>query len=83
MEKLIDQSEQLANDALPELVEQARNAISKEYADERERLASLAQVNPSVRENEVDALSTLENQLLGALDGTHAKPVSVRVMFNS
>jgi len=83
LEKLIEQSDQLANDALPELVEQARNAIAEEYAEERERLASLAKINPSVREDEVDELANLESKLLSALEGTHAKPVSLRVMFNS
>ena len=83
LEKLIDQTAELANSALPELVEQARMSIQTEYASERERLSSLARVNASVRQEEVDVLEALEVQLLNALDGTHARPVSVRVMFNS
>ena len=83
LEKLIDRSAEFANEALPQLVEQARESIQNEYADERERLSNLARVNPSVRQEEVDALAALETQLLDALDGTHARPVSVRVMFNS
>ena len=83
LEKLIDRSAELADEALPQLVEQARESIQNEYADERERLSNLAKVNPSVRQEEVDALAALEAQLLDALDGTHARPVSVRVMFNS
>ena len=83
LEKLIDRTAEFANEALPQLVEQARESIQTEYADERERLSNLARVNPSVRQEEVDALAALEAQLLNALEGTNARPVSVRVMFNS
>ena len=83
LEKLIDYCATLADKALPELVEQAREQITEEFTHERERLISLARVNPSVREEEVDELDNLEMRLVEALKGTHAQPVSVRVMFNS
>lgn len=83
LEKLIDQSAALAEESLPELVEQAREAIVTETDNERDRLVSLAKVNPSVRQTEIDALDERANRLLEALAGTHARAVSVRVMFNS
>jgi len=81
--KLIDQSAQLADKTLPELVAQAREAIVEEFSAARERLVSLARVNPSVREEEIDSLDERRQKLLAALEGTHARAVSVRVMFNS
>ncbi|MFK8082973.1 MAG: RNA polymerase-associated protein RapA [Granulosicoccus sp.] len=83
LEKLIDQSATLAEQTLPELVETARQDILSEFAEEHERLVSLARVNPSVRQIEVDLLDDRRDELLQALVGTHARAVSVRVMFNS
>jgi ATP-dependent helicase HepA len=83
LEKLIDQSAGLAENTLPELVAMARATLDEEFNDARERLISLARVNPTVREEEIKALNERHQALLDALDGTHARPVSVRVMFNS
>lgn len=83
IEKLIDQSAALADTALPELVEQAREAINLEFSEERDRLVSLARINSSVKNEEIDALDERHNALVQALVGTNARPVSVRVMFNS
>lgn len=83
LEKLIDRSAELAEQALPELVESARVRIDAEHSEARERLQSLARVNPSVKQEEIDALDEHQKALLTALEATHARPVSVRVMFNS
>jgi ATP-dependent helicase HepA len=83
LEKLIDSTASLAEDALPELLSEARDAIVQEFSDERERLVYLASVNPSVKQEEIDLLNQRESALIKALDGTHARPVSLRVMFNS
>lgn len=83
LEALIDRSAAMAEAALPTLVDQARELITQEHSDALERLRSLARVNPSVREEEIDSLNARYESLLNALEGTHARPVSVRVMFNS
>lgn len=83
IEALIDKSAAMADDALPEMVEQAKEALEQEYTDARDRLVSLARVNPSVKDEEIDALDTRKTAAIEALSGTHARPVSVRVMFNS
>jgi len=83
LEKLIDQSASLADQSLPDLVETARQDIITVFDEERERLVSLARVNPSVQQVEIDLLDERRKQLLQALSGTHARAVSVRVMFNS
>ncbi|MFK7996347.1 MAG: RNA polymerase-associated protein RapA [Granulosicoccus sp.] len=83
LEKLIDQSASLAERSLPEMVELARADIINEFDEEHQRLVSLARVNPSVRQIEIDLLDERRDQLLEALSGTHARAVSARVMFNS
>ena len=83
IEKLIDHSDSLTAATLPTLVENAREQIVSEFSEARERLTSLARVNPSVNESEVDELAAREAELLDALQGTHSRAVSIRVMFNS
>ena len=83
LEKLMDKSAALAEQALPELVEQARADIVSELGEARARMEDLARVNPSVKQDEIDQLVEREKQLIDALEGTHARAVSVRVMFNS
>jgi len=83
LEKLIEKSATLAEQTLPELVEQARADIVAELGEARARMEDLARVNPSVKQEEIDQLADREKQLIDALDGTHARAVSVRVMFNS
>lgn len=83
LEVLINRSAELAEAKLPALVEQARAAIDQEFAESRERLQSLARINPSVKESEIIALDERRTALVDALRGTHARPVSLRVMFNS
>lgn len=83
LEKLIDHSAQLAEAELPEKLEQATEAIASEISEERDRLVSLARVNTSVKQHEIDELDQREADMIKALKGTHARPVSLRVMFNS
>ena len=83
IEALIDKSAAMAEDALPAMVEEAKAALEQEYDDARDRLVSLARVNPSVKEEEIEALDARKNAAIESLSGTHARPVSVRVMFNS
>ncbi|MFK7889696.1 MAG: RNA polymerase-associated protein RapA [Granulosicoccus sp.] len=83
LEKLIDKTAVLAEETLPELVQEAREQIDQEFAEERERLVYLASINPSVKQEEIDAIDQRETALTKALEGTHARPVSLRIMFNS
>lgn len=83
LEKLIDRTAELANACLPERVSEAREQIEREHQEARERLQALARVNASVRQEEIDALDENRQALLDALEATHARPVSLRVMFNT
>jgi ATP-dependent helicase HepA len=83
LEALIDKSATMAEESLPALVDEARSVIDEEFSEARERLVSLARVNPSVKPSEIDALDDKHKAIIQALDGTHARPVSVRIIFNS
>jgi ATP-dependent helicase HepA len=83
LEGLMDKSAALAEQTLPSMLDEARDLLEQEFTDARERLVSLARVNPSVKDDEINALDTKKTAMIEALSGTHARPVSVRVMFNS
>ncbi|MFT4727147.1 MAG: ATP-dependent helicase HepA [Granulosicoccus sp.] len=83
LERLMDKATAMAEQTMPGMLDEARDLLEQEYTDARERLVSLARVNPSVKDDEIDALDTKKTAMLEALSGTHARPVSVRVMFNS
>lgn len=83
LEQLIDRTAELAREALPELVAEARAQITAEHTEAHDRLSNLARVNPSVNPDELVALDTLRDQRLAALDHSDVRPVSVRVLFNN
>ena len=82
-EQLIAKTNAIAEAQVPELISQARATIDEEHTSERQRLVSLARVNSLVKEDEIDDLDARHQALLEALDGTHARAVSLRVMFNN
>ena len=82
-EQLIAKTNAIAEAQVPELISQARTTIDEEHTSERQRLVSLARVNSLVKEDEIDDLDARHQALLEALDGTHARAVSLRVMFNN
>jgi len=83
LEGLMDKTAAMADESLPEMVEEARSAIDQEMSEARDRLTSLARVNPSVKSEEIEAVDARHAALIEALSGTHSRAVSVRVMFNS
>ncbi len=83
LEKLVDKTAELAEAALPALVDEARQAIQAEHADTHGRLSSLAEVNPSVDQRELAELDDLRDRRLQALETSLARPVSIRVLFNN
>ena len=83
IEKVIDQATELAQATLPEFIDSAQQTIESEFTEERQRLVALQRVNHSVRDEEIESLDTQRDALLEALAGTHARPVSVRILFNN
>lgn len=82
-EQLIAKTNEIAEATVPELINEAREAIDEEHSTERQRLVSLARVNSLVKEDEISELDERHQALIDALDGTHARAVSLRVMFNN
>jgi len=83
LETLLERCTALAEKRVPALVEEARAAVISELGEARDRLVALARVNPAVRDDEIAALEARREALLAALDGTRARPVQVRVLFNT
>lgn len=79
---LIDHSEKLAASGVEQIVTQAREAVQQELDAEIARLIELRKVNPSVREDEIDALRQHKENCLEQLGNTQARLVAIRVMFN-
>ena len=61
------------------LLNQAEDAIKQQMATELERMQALAKVNPNIRQEELDALTQQETELLAALSGASLKMDSIRV----
>lgn len=83
IDSVIDLTNQLAEQQIPGFVQEARDLIETEFSNERERLVALQRVNPSVRDDEISAMDERRDALLSALESAHARPVSVRVLFNN
>ena len=83
IDSVIDLTNEIAERQTPAYVQEARDLIETEFNEERERLVALAKVNESVREEEITAMDERRDALLAALDTAHARPVSVRVLFNN
>lgn len=79
---LLDHSKKLASTAVPEIIEEAEKAVDLEITPEIERLEAMRKVNPSVREDEIDALRERRTALINALQETEQELVAIRVMFN-
>lgn len=83
LEALLARCTSLAEKRVPALLEEARARVLEETGEARERLVDLARVNPAVREEEIAAIDARREALLAALEGTRARPVQVRVLFNT
>ncbi len=79
---LIDHSEKLAAASVDQVVAQARESVQQELDAEIARLVELRKVNPSVREDEIDALRKHKDDCIEQLGNTQAQLVAIRVMFN-
>jgi ATP-dependent helicase HepA len=83
LDSVIDITVEIAEKEIPEYVAQAKESIEADFGEEHERLTALQKVNPSVSSQELDALIQRRDELLAALGGAQARPVSVRVLFNN
>ncbi len=76
---MIEQAEELAENQKPSIVEAARTGMQSMQQTELKRLRALAEVNPNIRQEEIEHLVEETAQLDHYLDSTHLKLEAVRV----
>ena len=77
---LLERAEQLAHERALAAVAKARRAVTDELGAEHRRLSALAQVNPNVRDEELDALTSRQAKLLALLDAPQVRLDALRVV---
>jgi len=76
---MIGQAEAIAEKQKPAIIEAARSTMQRLQQDELNRLRALAEVNPNIRQEEIDHLAGETTQLAHYLDTAHLKLEAVRV----
>ena len=80
LRELIERAENEAQCELPSIVEAAQTRMRKNLDAELTRLEALAKRNPSVREDEIEALRQERHALDSAIEGTQLRLDAVRVI---
>ena len=78
--ELLTASEQQASVQAPQLIAQAEARIQQTFTPEIERLKALQQVNPNVRDEEIQFFEQQLQQLTGALKSSNLRLDAVRVI---
>ncbi|MBS0497274.1 MAG: RNA polymerase-associated protein RapA [Proteobacteria bacterium] len=78
--ELLTASEQQASAQAPQLIAAAEARIQQTFAPEIERLKALQQVNPNVRDEEIQFFEQQLQQLTGALKSSNLRLDAVRVI---
>lgn len=76
---MLKRAEQLASDQEPSIVNAAKTSMQDLQQSELKRLQSLAEVNPNIRQEEIDYLMAETADLEHHLDSTHLKLEALRV----
>lgn len=77
----VRKAELAAEAKLPELVELATNNANTVLTHELDRLTALQQINPSVRQSEIDALTQNKQEILQSLAETTVRMDAIRVIL--
>ncbi|NLY58024.1 MAG: RNA polymerase-associated protein RapA [Gammaproteobacteria bacterium] len=80
VETLLDRAEALADVQHAELVQQASERFTRELDEEIERLKALQQVNPLVRQSEIDALEKQRSQGVEVLGQAKIRLDALRIL---
>lgn len=80
VEQLLDRAEALADLQHAELVQQASERFTSELDEEIARLKALQQVNPLVRQSEIDALQSQREQGMEVLGQAKIRLDALRIM---
>ena len=73
------QAEELAGKQEGPIVLAARSQMEALQARESDRLAALAEINPNIRQEEIDHLAAETDQMRHYLDNTHTRLEALRV----
>ncbi|WP_170167438.1 RNA polymerase-associated protein RapA [Amphritea balenae] len=78
---MVERVEAIAETQLPGLLDQARSNVATMLGSEQERLAALAEINPNIRQAEIDYLAQNRAQLEQHLESATLKLDAVRVII--
>ena len=76
----LERAETLAREQTEAVVRHARQRVTDELGDERQRLAALARVNPNVRDEELTELGVREARLQSLLDDVRVRLDALRLV---
>ena len=78
---MVDKAKELAEPQQQELIQQALSNLAEEEHDDVERLTALAEVNPNIRQTEVDQLEIDAQQLKNYLASAQLRLDAIRLAF--
>ena len=73
----------MAEQQLAGVVQQAQQRAEQALTEQQQRLGALRQFNPSVRQDEIDALVLQQQQLAGYIDKARLKLDAIRLIVVS
>jgi len=79
---LLQYGEKIADDGIPDIVRAARANIIADLDPELDRLRALQNINPSVRDDEIERLAARKAALIAALDSTQFEVAALSVLLN-
>jgi ATP-dependent helicase HepA len=78
---MVDKAKALAEPQQQVLIQQALSNLAEEEHDDVERLTALAEVNPNIRQTEVDQLEIDSRQLKNYLASAELRLDAIRLVF--
>jgi ATP-dependent helicase HepA len=78
---MLAEAERLATAAMEEATKEAATSMNRQLSDEIERLEDLAQVNPHVTPQEIEALKARKGELATAIAASRIRLDAVRLIF--
>ena len=81
LKKMLATTDKLATQSTPEILDEAKQHATDLITHEIERLVALKEINPNVREDEIQHFEKLRTELQERLDSTVAQLDAVRVII--
>ena len=80
LKAMLSATDKLATQLVPPLLEEATQRAKREYQQEIDRLLALQQINPNIRDEEIEQLRSEQQHILQRLDATVAQLDTLRVI---